>query len=141
MTAALSWPLQRALHATLAADAALATLLGGSKIYDAPPHADGSERIAPPFVLIGAETIRPWFDQGGEGAVHDVSVVAIGADAGFAAPKEIAGRISDLLLATPLSLERGRVVRAQFLAAEARKGGSAGRRRVELRLRFVLEDA
>jgi hypothetical protein len=36
MTSA-GWDLQTAVHTALAADGALTTLLGGAKIYDAPP--------------------------------------------------------------------------------------------------------
>lgn len=147
MTAALSLPLQRALFAVLSADAGLLAALGGPRIYDAPPHADGPDRPGPgPFLLLGDETIRPWFDQTGDGAVHDLRFRIVSFAPGYAEAKAIAAALSDALAGAPPSLSRGRIARIQFLGAEARRGGGGGggsdrvARRLDLRFRVVIED-
>ncbi|MEO1330337.1 MAG: DUF3168 domain-containing protein [Pseudomonadota bacterium] len=146
MTAALSLPLQRALFAHLSADAGLVAALGGPRIYDAPPHADGPAADPGPYLLLGDETIAPWFDQSGAGADHALRFRVISFAAGFAEAKAIAAALSDALDAPPPALSRGRIVRIQFLGAEARRGGASGggaglvARRIDLRFRVIVED-
>lgn len=139
MTAALSWPLQQGLHALLSTDAALVAELGGAHVYDEPPHADDPASPAGPFLVIGDESVAPWFDKTADGARHDVVLTIESRAPGQGQAKRIAGAVSDALASGALALNRGRVVRVQFLAAAARREGE--RRRVELRYRFVLEDA
>ena len=145
MTAALSWPLQQALFARLTSNAALTNLLGGPKIYDAPPHQDGPGAARPPYILLGDETIAPWSDKTAQGAVHDFALIIISRAAGFSQSKRLAAAVSDALLTPPaLPLARGRLIRLDFLSATAsrRPDGTARApsRRIELRWRAVLED-
>lgn len=147
MTAALSLPLQKALFAWLSADAALLAALGGPRLYDAPPHADGDAAPGPgPYLLLGDESVTPWFDQTQDGADHLLRFRVVSFAAGFSEAKTIAGALSDALAGPPPTLERGRIVRIQFLGAEARRGGAGGggadrvARRIDLRFRAILED-
>ncbi len=149
MTAALSLPLQRALYAHLTSDPAVLAALGGPHLYDAPPHADApGARRGRAFVLIGEERVDPWFDQSADGAEHRLQFRVVSFSPGFSEAKRIAGALSDALLGPPPALERGRIVRVQFLGSEARRGGAGGAdgaaelvsRRVDLRFRAILED-
>lgn len=140
MTAALSWPLQQGLFARLVSDEALTSLLGGPKVFDAPPHLDGPEAVRPPYVLLGDETITPWFDKTQGGASHDLVFTAVSSGDGYAEAKAIAGAVSDVLEGAPPALSRGRIVRLQFLGATARRDVGGVRRRVDCRYRVIVED-
>ena len=49
------WDLQRAVHATLAADTVVLNLLGGARVYDDVPRG-----AAFPYVSLAAFTARDW---------------------------------------------------------------------------------
>lgn len=140
MTAALSWPLQKAVFAALSADAALTAKLGPDRLFDEPPHGAAADASRAPYIALGEESVEPWFDKSDRGAVHDFALSIVARRRGYSDAKQIAGLVCDALDAADLALDRGRVVRLQFLSAEFVRDGQGTRRRAELRFRAVLED-
>ena len=139
MTYALSWPLQQALYALLATDGEITTLAPGG-VFDEPPHEVDPAAAPGPYVVLGGETVEPWFDKTAQGAVHTLRLSVHGDAEGFSALKQIAGRLSDLLIDADPGLSRGRVVNANFAAGATAKADQGRRRRIDLRFRFVVED-
>ena len=141
MTAAMSWPLQAAIHAALSNDAALTAMLGGPKIFDGPPHGDGAEAPRAPWVTLGPEEIAAWDDKSGVGGAHLLTLEVWSKQSGFGEAKRIAGAICDRLAAPPPSLARGRIVFLRFVGAEALREENARLRRMTLRFQVVVEDS
>lgn len=134
MTYAVAHALQAALYQRLADDAALAALVG-PHVHDALPT--GS--IPPLLVALGPETARDRSDATGRGAEHDLAVIVLSDEGGFAAAKVAAAAACDAILAPGLALSRGRVVALHFLRASAAREGA--RRRIDLTFRARVEDA
>jgi hypothetical protein len=139
MTYALSWPLQAAVRACLAADPAVTALIGDS-LHDAPPQIDGPLAAEGVYAVIGDEAVADWSTKTDRGAEHRIAIAVYAAAEGFAAAKEAAGAICDALLAGPLAPSRGHVVGVHFLGAETAREEEGALRRVTLRFRVVVED-
>ncbi len=136
MSCAMSGPLQAAVYQLLAADAALAAVVGGA-IYDGLPAGPLPET----YVNLGPEVVRDRSDREGAGALHRFTISVISEAQGFAAAKAAAA-IGDVLVDAVPSLSRGRVVGIWFERAQARRTGSAGQiRRIDLNFRARVEDA
>ena len=71
MSASSVVSLRKALHAALAADAALAALLGGARIHDEAPR--GAE---PPYLTFGDARARDWSTGTDKGAEHALVIDA-----------------------------------------------------------------
>lgn len=140
MTAALSWPLQQAVFVLLSADPALAALLGADRIFDEPPHRDAEAHSPAPYLILGEESVEPWFDKTARGAVHELSLTITDPRRGYARVKQIAAAVCDALDAAEPTLARGRLVRLQFLGATFARADQGARRRATLRYRAVVED-
>ncbi|MCI4661463.1 MAG: DUF3168 domain-containing protein [Neomegalonema sp.] len=140
MTAALSWPLQQALYARLAADEALSSLLPGPALVDSPPH-DARDHLRPPYILLGDESIAPLADQTHLGARHRFSLTIHSAAPGFAEAKRIAAALSDALIRRPLALTRGTCIRLDFISGQTRRLDTEQRRELTLTFEAALEDS
>jgi hypothetical protein len=127
--------LQAAIFQRLQADTALEAVVGDA-IYDAVP----SGSLPATYVTLGEETTRDRSDQNGGGAWHDLIISVISESSGFAIAKAAAVAVSDALLDTPPVLTRGRIVGLWFQRAQARRVGSGGQRRIDLRFRAQTED-
>ncbi|KFI31669.1 DUF3168 domain-containing protein [Haematobacter massiliensis] len=127
--------LQAAIWERLAGDAALSALIGGA-VHDALP----AGALPETYVALGPEEVRDRSDQTHRGAEHDVTLSVVTARAGLGRAKEVAARVSDALLATPLTLARGQVVGLWFLRARARRIDNGAGRRVDLTFRALVED-
>jgi len=138
MSYAFSWPLQQALVAALSVDPVIAAEVGG-RIFDAPPHAADLGDPPPPFVLLGEEVVDAWASAFDAGAEHTLTLSVIAGDGGFARVKRVAAAAAEVALG-PLALTRGRVVLARFLDARSRLSEGGALRRIDLRLRLVIED-
>lgn len=137
MTFALSWPLQKAVYASLRADPEIAALVG-DRVFDEPPQRDpGCDQG--PLILIGDDAAEAWGAGADEGAAHVLDVAVVSSARGFAEAKRIAGAICDALR-DPLPLERGRVVSTTFMTGRTARPQGGGVRRIDLRFRVVLED-
>ena len=136
MSYATAAPLQAAVYARLAGDPALQDLVGGA-VHDAVPPG------TPPgtFVVVGEGEVTDRSDATASGAEHRLKVTVISAAPGFQTAKEVAGAVSDALLARPEpALSRGRVVGVWFHRAEAVRVRSTGARRIDLTFRVLVED-
>ncbi|HUF56380.1 MAG TPA: DUF3168 domain-containing protein [Thermohalobaculum sp.] len=140
MTYALSWPLQRAIYDTLAADPTLTALLGG-RIYDAPPPFEADAAPDAIWVTLGDERVDDWSTKDSSGAVHMLAIAVHAPQRGFGEAKDVAGVISDVLTGAALAPERGRVVHVGFVSGRTRRSDNDLMRRVELRFRVLVEDA
>lgn len=134
MSYGVSNALQAAVYQALAADAALAALVG-TAIYDAVP----AGALPSLYVTLGPEEARDRSDKTGHGALHIFTVSVISDGAGFAQAKQAAGAVSDALVDADLSLARGTLVRLSFDRARARllRGDT---RRIDLRFHAFVDD-
>ncbi|WP_370282571.1 DUF3168 domain-containing protein [Pseudooceanicola sp.] len=135
MSYAVSSALQKAVFTTLTGDAALAALVG-TAIFDAPP----SGTVPTTYVTLGPEEVRDLSDKSGQGARHDFSVSVVTDADGFQAAKDVAGAVSDALMAGLPALERGRVITLNFLKARARREEAGQIRRIDLTFRARVHD-
>ena len=136
MSYAVAAPLQEALYTRLAGDPAVQALAGDA-VYDAVPPG------TPPgtFVVVGPEEVQDRSDATGAGAEHRLRISVVSAASGFQRAKELAGAVSDALLASPVpELRRGRVVGLWFQRAEAARVRTTGARRIDLFFRVRVED-
>ncbi|WP_390915087.1 DUF3168 domain-containing protein [Pseudosulfitobacter sp. SM2401] len=135
MSYALSAPLQAAVYQALSDDNDLMTLVGPA-IYDAIP----SGTLPPLYVTLGPETVQDASDKTGSGAVHQFTISVITDAPGFAAAKEAAAAVSDILHDGALTLSRGRLVSLLFERAVASRIDGATGRKIDLRFRARVED-
>lgn len=135
MSYAVSPALQAAVYQALTADPALGALVGAA-IYDAVPTGP----VPPLYVTLGAEDVRDRSDPDGAGAEHRLTVSVITATASFHTAKQAAAAVSDALVGAELSLARGRLVNLGFDRARARREGTGGLRRIDLRFRARVDD-
>lgn len=134
MTYGISGPLQEAVYARLAGNAALTGLVGGA-IYDTVPA--GS--LPTTYVSLGPEDVRDASDKTGYGAEHRFTVSVVTSEAGFHAAKAAAAAISDALVDADLALERGRLVSLTFFRARARRVQKNDVRRIDLTFRARVD--
>jgi hypothetical protein len=127
--------LQARVFARLAADPALAALVGGA-IHDAPL---GLAPAATDYVTLGEETVRGFATKTSDGAVHDFSVTVHSGQDGFERAKRVAAAVCAALVDAPLALETGRLVGLRFLRAAAERGRAPEKRRITLRFRAVVD--
>ncbi|MEL7097963.1 MAG: DUF3168 domain-containing protein [Pseudomonadota bacterium] len=135
MSYGMAAALQTAIYDALLSDAALADLVGGA-IYDAIP----AGTLPSLYVALGAETARTAHDKTGAGALHTISVEVVTDVPGFAAAKEAAGAISDVLHDADLVLGRGRLVYLKFASATASHPRGISGRTIDLKFRARTED-
>lgn len=135
MSFAVSFALQGAVYDLLAADGALAALVGGA-VYDAVP--DGP--VPETYVVIGEEDVRDRSCKTGAGAEHRLQVSVITDRDGFRAAKSVAATVCDALIDAVPVLERGRVVHLSFIRARSRRVRAGQVRRIDLIFRAIVED-
>lgn len=126
--------LQSAVYQRLAADPAVAAIVGGA-IYDAVP----AGALPPLYLSLGPEEARDRSDRTGRGADHDFTVSVVTDAAGFQSAKALAGAVCDALAGAELTLARGRVVDLWFLRARARRVGAADQRRIDIWFRARVD--
>lgn len=137
MSYAMAGALQAAVYQLLAADTALAALVGDA-IYDGLP----AGAVPETYVSLGPEAVRDRSDREGAGAQHRFTVSVLSEAQGFASAKAVAAAVCDALEGAVPALHRGRVVGIWFERARARRTGSAGQiRRIDLNFRARVEDA
>ncbi len=135
MTYAMAAGLQSAIYQRLAADAALAALVGDA-VFDGAPVGN----VPPLYISLGAEEVRERDDKTGRGAIHLFTLSVIAEAAGFHAAKLAGQAAADALEMAPLTLTRGRCISLRFQRARARREGNGARRRIDLRFRAALDD-
>lgn len=135
MSYAISSALQAAVFGALSADPEVTTLVG-TAIYDAVP----SGTLPSIYVSLGPEQVEAVNESTGQGAVHKMTVSVVTEVPGFAAAKEVAGAVCDVLHDAPLSLARGQLVSLRFERAAAAKIDNATGRKIDLTFRARVED-
>ena len=135
MSYGVSAALQAAVYQALISDPDLAALVG-TAIYDAIP----SGSLPATYVALGPENVLDSSDKSGTGALHLFTVSVVTDSAGFQAAKDVAGRVSDVLVDAPLVLTRGRLIYLGFDRASATREGTGATRRIDLRFRARVQD-
>ncbi len=135
MSYAVSGALQAAVFQALSADPTLVALVGGN-VFDALP----AGAVPSLYVALGPEKASDASDQTGGGALHELTVSVVTESAGFAAAKEAAGAVSDVLVDADLVLTRGTLVSMRFYKATAARVGTADTRRIDLIFRARVCD-
>ncbi|MDE2018598.1 MAG: DUF3168 domain-containing protein [Hyphomicrobiales bacterium] len=126
--------LRAGVRATLAADAALAALLGGPRVYDrAPPGA------LPPYVAFGDALARDWSTGTDRGFEALFSIDAWSSQPGEGEALAIADRCWTLLEDSAPTLSTWRAVNLRALAVETKRERAGRYLRATLRMRCVLE--
>ena len=126
--------LRAAIHTTLSADAQLATLLGGPKIYDEAPRG-----VLVPYVTFGDLQSRDWSTGDGDGVEHFVILNAWSGQTGAREALAIAGRIRELLHDQPLALSGYALVNLRFTQLDTRRETNGRFTRASPRFRAVTE--
>jgi len=132
-----SLTLQTALFEHLRADEALATALGGPRIYDAPPHAQSGEG-PPPYITLGDESVEAWDTKTEEGAAHDVTFAIWSAERGFSQVKTIQSALADALRTAP-ALPEARIADLRFVSSATSRERRTRLRRADCVYRALVE--
>ena len=126
--------LQKAIHATLAGDAALTAALGGAKIYDATPP-----NVAFPYISFGRTSVYDW-STGTESGTEQIFTVHVWSKArGKTEALEIMEAVRALLEAGELTLADHQLVNLRLEFAEARFDEDLSVYHGLLRFRAVIE--
>jgi hypothetical protein len=132
--ASAGWDLQKAIHAALAADAPLAALLGGSRIFDAPPG-----NAAFPYLAIDQIQIRDWSTGTEPGAEHMVMLHVWSRHSGKMEVHEISDAVRGALDGVLLSLDDHRLVNLRHQYSELKRDPDGETHHGVLRFRAVTE--
>jgi hypothetical protein len=135
MSFAFSGALQGAVYQALAADAALAAIVG-TAIYDAMP----AGALPEIYVRLGSEQAVDASDVSGDGAVHRFEVSVITTRPGFADAKAAGAAISDVLHDGALALEQRHLVSLRLERATAKRIDGMSARQIDLRFRARVQD-
>jgi len=131
MSYAAAAALQSAVYARLTGYGPLA----GVTVVDAVAPGSGKGK----FIMLGPETASDKGDKGHAGTEHQFQVSVISDETGFLSAKVIAGRVSDALVGTTLSLAAGRLVDLSFVRAIARRLNEGDQRRIDLVFRARID--
>ena len=136
MPTAASAALRAAVHDALAADTALAALLGGPKVYDEPPRA-----AAFPYVTLGETRIADFSTGTENGAEHQLTLHAWSRQGGHKEAHLIAGALLAALDDAPLALTDHTLVNFRFAVADVRREADGRTYHALVRFRAVTEPA
>jgi Protein of unknown function (DUF3168) len=126
--------LRKAIHSTLAADAALTTMLGPARIFD-----DAPREATPPYVTFGDLQSRDWSTTSDLGTEHFLVVNVWSTQRGSREALNIADRVRALIDDQPLTLDGNRLVNLRFVQLETRRENNARFTRASMRFRAVTE--
>jgi hypothetical protein len=132
--ASAGWELQKAVHAALAADVALTTLLGGPAIHDAAP-----QPAAYPFIVIDQAQIRDWSTGTEPGAEHMLMLHVWSRHAGKREAHAIADAVRAALDGAMLSVEGHALVNLRHQYSELKRDEDGETQHGVLRFRAVTE--
>ncbi len=126
--------LQQAVFALLSADAGLAALLGGARIYDHVPRATDA-----PYVHLGEIAVRDNSTATEAGAEIVFAIVAWSREPGRGQALAIAEAVIALLHDQPLALDGHQLVNLRHTATQTSRGDATSGRRALMRFRAVTE--
>src|SRR5262245_57382268 len=128
--------LRAAIYDALVADAPLAALLGGPKVYDEPPRG-----AAFPYVTLGDARVSD-FSAGGEASEeHQLTLHAWSRQGGHREAHLIAGALLQALDDAPLPLDDHRLINLRFATADVRREADGRTYHALVRFRAVTEPA
>lgn len=126
--------LRAAIHDALVSDGALVALLGGTKIYDAPPRT-----AAFPYVSLGETRV---LESSSEGDLeHQLTLHAFSRQGGQKEAHMIAGALLGALDDAPLALADHRLVNLRFSMADIRREADGRTYHAVVRFRAVTAPA
>lgn len=134
MTLAASVALRAAIHDALVADAGLAAVLGGPKVYDEPPRS-----AAFPYVTLGEARIADFSTGSEPGAEHQMTLHAWSRQGGHQQAHAIAGALLQALDDAPLTLTDHALVNLRFAVADVRREADGRTYHALVRFRAVTE--
>ena len=126
--------LRAAIHKSLSRDAALASLLGGARVYDAIPRG-----VAFPYVTIGGARITSFATDADEGEEHLLTLHALSRQGGHREATAITGALVQALDDAPLALAGHRLVYLRFTFADVRREGDGRTYHGLVRFRALTE--
>ena len=126
--------LRAAVHDALTANAALTSLLGGSRIYDESPHPAEF-----PYVTLGEARVSDFSTGTEEGAEHALTLHAWSRQGGHNEAHLIAGALLSALDDAPLTLTDHRLVNLRFAVADVRRERDGRTYHALVRFRAVTE--
>jgi hypothetical protein len=126
--------LRAAIRNALIADAPLASLLGGAKIYDEPPR-----EAALPYVTLGEDVIADRSTATEAGDEHALTLHVWSRQAGHKEAHVIAGAVLAALVDAPLALDGHHLANLRFLVADVRREADGRTYHGIIRLRAVTE--
>ena len=128
--------LRAAIHDALAADGALAALLGGPKVYDEPPKS-----AAFPYVTLGEARVENFSAGSDAGEEHRLTLHAWSQQGGHRQAHMIAGALLQALDDAPLVLSGHTLVNLRFATADIRRESDGRTYHALVRFRAVTEPA
>lgn len=134
MSASPTIALRKAIRDHLLADATLASLLGGARVFDEAPR--GTE---PPYVTFGDARARDWSTATDIGAEHAIVLDAWSSQHGAREALAIAERARELLDDAALTPTGHHLVSLRFVQLETRRENQGRFARASLRFRAVTE--
>jgi hypothetical protein len=136
MPTAASAALRAAVHDALNADAALASLLGGPKVYDEPPRS-----ATFPYVTLGETRIADYSTGSETGEEHQLTLHAWSRQGGHKEAHLIAGALLQALDDAPLTLADHALVNFRFSVADVRREADGRTYHARVAFRAVTEPA
>jgi hypothetical protein len=125
-----SFALRAAVHDALVADGALVALLGGAKVFDAPPRS-----AAFPYVSLGEARVTEASSEGD--LEHQLTLHAFSRQGGHKEAHMIAGALLGVLDDAPLVLADHRLVNLRFSIADIRREADGRTYHAVVRFRAV----
>jgi hypothetical protein len=126
--------LRAAVRGALAADAPLAALLGGAKIFDEPPR-----EAALPYVALGEDVSADGSTATEAGEEHALTLHVWSRAGGHKEAHLIAGAVLAALVDAPLALDGHHLANLRFLVADVRREPDGRTYHAIVRLRAVTE--
>jgi hypothetical protein len=126
--------LRKALRATLVADAALTSSLGGQKVYDETPVG-----VARPYLTFGEAQSRDWSASLSEGDEHIFEIIVWTDERGVRRALDLAAQIASILKATSPVLTGFRLINLSVTGVATRRDKDGRFARAEMRCRAVTE--
>lgn len=126
--------LRAAVHGALSADGPLLALLGGPKVYDAPPKTADF-----PFVALGEAVVADWSTATERGTEHQLTLHAFTRSGGRAEAYAVAAAVQEALHDAPLILIGHRLANLRATTAEVLREADGRTFHALVRFRAVTE--
>lgn len=126
--------LRTAIHGALAADAPLAALLGGARVYDEPPRA-----AVLPYVTLGQDVVSDASTATETGDEHALTLHVWSRQGGHKEAHLITGAVLEALADAPLDLGPHRLANLRFVVADVRRESDGRTYHGIVRLRAITE--